>query len=59
MINASYFVLLLREIVNKFSIFTMYTVMLICKPVYGTHTDILKSSSNGTGVNIAPVIDEK
>ena len=58
MIHASYFVLL-REIVSKFSIFTRYNVMLICEPVYGTYTDILKPSSNGTGVNMAPVIDEK
>ena len=58
MIDASYFVLL-REIVSMFSIFTRYNVMLIYEPVYGTYTDTQKPSSNGTGVNMAPVIDEK
>ena len=27
--------------------------MLICERVYGTNTDVIKSSFNGTGVNIA------
>jgi hypothetical protein len=58
MIHASYFVLL-REIVSKVSIFTRCNVMWICEPVYGTYTDIIKPSSKGTGVNMAPVIDEK
>ena len=58
MIHASYFVLL-REIVSKFSIFTWYNVIWIGEPVYGTYTDIIKPSSNGTGVGMAPVIDEK
>ena len=31
--------------------------MLICEPVYGTYIDFLKPSSNGTGVNMASLID--
>ena len=32
--------------------------MLICEPVYGTYTDLIKPSSNGMEVNMASVIDK-
>ena len=57
MIHASN-VVLLREKVGTFSYLTMCIVMLICDPVYGTYTDVIKPPSNGTGVNMAPGINE-
>ena len=35
----------------------MCIVMLICETVYGTYTDV-KPPSNGTGVNMAPEMNE-
>ena len=57
MIHTSYAVLL-REKNGKLSYLTMYIAILICEPVYGTYTDVIKSPSNGTGVNMAPGINE-
>ena len=57
MIHASY-VVLLQENNSKFSYLTMCIVMLICEPVYGTYTNVIKSPSNGTGMNMAPGINE-
>ena len=33
-------------------------IMLICERVYGVNTDVIKSFSNGTRVNMAPGNDE-
>ena len=42
----------------KFSFLTMCIVMLICEPVYGTYYDVMKPPSNGTGMNMAPEMNE-
>ena len=57
MIHESYVVLLLEKN-SKFCYLITRIVMLICEPVYGTYTDVIKPSSNGTGVNMTPGIDE-
>ena len=57
MIIASYDVLL-REKNSKVCYLITRIVMLTCEPDYGTYTDDIKPSSNGTGVNMTPGIDE-
>ena len=36
----------------------MFIVILICEPVYGAYTDVIKLPSNGTEGKMAPGIDE-
>ena len=43
---------------SQFSYLAMCIVMLICEPVYGIYTDVIKPPSIGTGVNMAPGINE-
>ena len=59
-IHASYDVSL-REIINNFVCLARCFVMLICKRVYGTYTDVcvvFKLFSNDKGVKIVHSIDE-